>query len=108
MVAMQLADIQPDVIVVADVQGNVSTSRPVGGEWAERLARAVCVASGSTALMTSYVMTAGRARGALVEGTVTRAIEIGRLLLAGGTTADLCAELGATPLITGKIPNSTH
>ncbi|ODU06821.1 MAG: hypothetical protein ABS81_03185 [Pseudonocardia sp. SCN 72-86] len=104
MVSMELASIVPSVIVVADVQGNVVTCRPVSGPWAERLARAVCVASGSTALMTSYVMTAREARGAVIEGSVSAAVRVGELLLAGGcSVADLCVHLGATRLIVGKI-----
>jgi DUF917 family protein len=104
MVSMQLAGLKPDVIVLADVQGNVTTCRPLDGPWAERLARAVCVASGSTALMTSYVMTAAQARGAVIERSVSRAIEVGHLLQRAGTgVAALCETLDATQLITGKI-----
>lgn len=104
MVAMQLALVHPSVIVVADVQGNVVTCRPIDGEWAERLARASCVASGSTALMTSYVMTAAQARGAVIEGSVSAALRVGELLLSGGCTVrDLCAHLTATALVTGRI-----
>jgi DUF917 family protein len=104
MVSMELAGVSPSLIVVADVQGNVTSARPVDGQWAERIARAVCVASGSTALMTSYVMTARQARGAVVEGSVSRALAVGELLQAGGTSVhDLCSHLGASRLITGKI-----
>lgn len=104
MVTMGLAGLTPSLIVLADVQGNVTTARPSSGEWAERIARAVCVAAGSTALMTSYVMTAAQARGAVIEGSVSRALEVGELLLGARAGVDgLCDELGATKLVTGKI-----
>jgi uncharacterized protein len=86
------------------VLGNVTAIRPVEGMWAERLARAVCVASGSTAVMTSYVMTAAQASGSVIEGSMSRAIEIGQLLLRKDTTiAGLCQSLRARQLVSGKI-----
>lgn len=104
MVTMQLAGLQCNLLVIADVLGNVTTVRPVDGRWAERLARAVCVASGSTAMMTSYVMTAGQARGAVIERSVSRAMVVGELLNSrAASMADLCAVLGATEIVTGKI-----
>jgi DUF917 family protein len=105
-----------DLVIMADVAGNVVTIRPVDGLWSERLARAVCVAAGSSALMADYVLTAARARGAVIEGTVTRALEIGRategtsptgVRAAGHSPADplgaLRDRLGAARLITGKL-----
>jgi uncharacterized protein len=104
MVAMQLAGLSPGLLVIADVLGNVTAIRPVEGMWAERLARAVCVASGSTAVMTSYVMTAAQASGSVIEGSMSRAIEIGQLLLRKDTTiAGLCQSLRARQLVSGKI-----
>ncbi len=104
MVSMYVAGLPADLVVMADVVGNVVTIRPVDGLWSERLARAACVASGSSALMADYVLTAARARGVVIEGTVTRALSIGR---ATQDTADplgaLRDTLGAVRLITGKL-----
>lgn len=104
MVSMYVAGLPADLVIMSDVAGNVVTIRPVDGLWSERLARTVCVASGSHALMADYVLTAARARGAVIEGTVTRALAVGR---ATEGTAEplraLRAELGATRLITGKL-----
>jgi DUF917 family protein len=89
---------------MSDIVGNVVTIRPIDGLWSERLARAVCVAAGSHALMADYILTAARARGAVIEGTVTRALEVGRST--EGTAEPLPAlqrELGAARLITGKL-----
>ncbi|MFI9559321.1 DUF917 domain-containing protein [Nonomuraea endophytica] len=104
MVSMYVAGLPADLVIMSDVAGNVVTIRPVDGLWSERLARAVCVAAGSSALMADYVLTAAQARGAVIEGTVTRAIAVGR---ATEQTADplgaLQDELGARRLITGKL-----
>lgn len=104
MVSMYVAGLPADLVIMSDVAGNVVTIRPVDGLWSERLARAVCVAAGSSALMADYVLTAAQARGAVIEGTVTRAIAVGR---STEQTADplgaLQDELGARRLITGKL-----
>jgi DUF917 family protein len=104
MVSMYVAGLPADLVIMTDVAGNVVTIRPVDGLWSERLARAVCVAAGSSALMADYVLTAGQARGAVIEGTVTRALEIGRATEgAADPLAALTAALGAKRLITGKL-----
>ncbi|MEU7001240.1 DUF917 domain-containing protein [Nonomuraea sp. NPDC046570] len=104
MVSMYVAGLPADLVIMSDVVGNVVTIRPVDGLWSERLARAVCVASGSSAMMADYVLTAEQARGAVIEGTVTRAVEIG---LATEHAADPLAALektlGAVRLITGRL-----
>ncbi len=104
MVSMQFAGRPPGLVIVADVLGNLTTMRPTTGEWAERMARAVCVAAGSSATMASYAMTAQAARGAVIEGTVSLALEIGGLL--AGPQRGLHAlleRLGAFSLISGKV-----
>ncbi|MFI7448764.1 DUF917 domain-containing protein [Nonomuraea sp. NPDC049714] len=104
MVSMYVAGLPADLVIMSDIVGNVVTIRPIDGLWSERLARAVCVAAGSHALMADYVITAARARGAVIEGTVTRALEVGRST--EGTAEPLPAlqrELGAARLITGKL-----
>jgi DUF917 family protein len=104
MVAMYVAGLPVNFIVLSDVVGNVSTLRPVDGLWSERLARALCVASGAHSLMADYILTARDARGAVIEGSVTRALAIGGCTDgAADPLAALIAELGAAPLLSGKI-----
>ncbi|SEN62903.1 DUF917 domain-containing protein [Nonomuraea pusilla] len=104
MVSMYVAGLPADLVVMSDVAGNVVTIRPVDGLWSERLARAVCVASGSSALMADYVLTAASARGAVVEGTVGRALAIGRATAGASDPLEaLRQELGAVRLVTGKL-----
>ncbi|WP_285776004.1 DUF917 domain-containing protein [Microtetraspora sp. NBRC 13810] len=104
MVSMYVAGLPAGLLIMTDVVGNVTTIRPVDGLWAEQIARAVCVAAGSSALMADYVLTAEQARGAVIEGTVSRAMAIGRATEdAADPLGALVAELAATRLIGGKI-----
>lgn len=104
MVSMYVAGLPADLVIMSDIVGNVVTIRPIDGLWSERLARAVCVAAGSHALMADYILTAAQARGAIIEGTVTRALEVGRSTEdTAEPLAALQRELGAARLITGKL-----
>lgn len=108
MVSFHVANRPVTVAVLADARGNIATVRPVDGPWSERIARAVCVAMGSSALMADYVMPAARVRGAVIEGSVTRALAIGHAIgRAAATAADPVAALqrvlGATRLIIGRV-----
>jgi DUF917 family protein len=109
MVAMYVAGLPVNVVVLADVQSNVTTVRPVDGLWSERIARAVCVACGASALMADYVLTGAEARGAgtgaaVIEGTVSAALAIGRAVRDGSEPVGALREaLGATVLISGKV-----
>jgi DUF917 family protein len=104
MVSMHVAGLHPDLIVLCDVVGNLVSIRAASGEWAERVARNVTVAFGGTSLMADFVMTAAQARGAIIEGTVTQAMDIGRAMLgADDPVSALIAEVGAARLIEGKV-----
>lgn len=104
MVSMHVAGLHPDLVVLCDVVGSVVSIRPRSGEWAERIARNVTVAFGGTSLMADFVMPAERARGAVIEGSVSRALAIGRAMLAGeDPVSALAAEVSAIHLIDGKV-----
>ncbi|GAA4629123.1 DUF917 domain-containing protein [Actinoallomurus vinaceus] len=104
MVAMYVAGRPVNVVVLADVQGNLTTIRPVDGLWAERIARAVCVACGASALMADYVLTGEEARGSVIEGTVSAALAIGAAVLNSAEPLNALREaLDATVLINGKV-----
>jgi uncharacterized protein len=104
MVSMNAAGVPCDFTVLCDVVGNVIAMKTVDLSWLERHARAVTVASGSLCLGAHYPLTADTIKGAVIEGTVTRAIEVGRALLgASDPVAGLAEVLGADVLITGKV-----
>ena len=104
MVSMNVAGLPVNFIVLADVIGNVTVIRPVNGEWSERLARAVAVASGAHALMADYIVNASEARGAVIDGTVSHAVALGAATTGESEPlAALIDVLSARHLVTGKI-----
>lgn len=105
MVAMNVAGRQIGLVVLGDARGNLVSIRPIDADWGERIARAATTALGSTATEVDYVLRARDARGAVIEGTVTRAIAIGRAVEGAGDhpVAALVSELGAAVLVEGRI-----
>lgn len=104
MIAMNAAGVPCDFAVMSDVVGNVITIRSVDLEWLERHARAITVASGSLCLGAHYPLTTANIAGAVIEGTVSRSIEVGRALLGSpDPVAGVAGALGADVLIRGKI-----
>lgn len=103
MVSMNVARVERDLTVLTDVVGNVSVLRTIGAAWLERHVRAFSVAAGSLCLGAS-IMRAEDIPGAVIENTVSRAIEVGRALHAAGEPVSALTEaLGAETLISGKI-----
>lgn len=106
MVSMNVAGRPHGTVFLADCLGNAAQFEAIDVGWAERLARTTAVAFGGSAVEVDHVLSAADARGALIEGSITRAIEIGRLLRrqgAGGGVRALVDELGASALIEGKV-----
>ncbi|MFL1427000.1 MULTISPECIES: DUF917 domain-containing protein [unclassified Nocardiopsis] len=103
MVAMNVAGVPRNLTVLSDVVGNVTVMRTVDATWLERHVRAFSVAGGSLCLGAS-LLDAGDVPGAVIEGTVSRAIEVGHAMLgAEDPVSALAATLGAAVLISGKI-----
>jgi uncharacterized protein len=97
MVSMNVAGISPGLLLMSDSHGNIATFEPIDADWGERLERATAVVMGGSAIEVGFLMTPEQARGAIIEGTVTQAVEIGRALRAGEGIA------GAIALIEGKV-----
>jgi DUF917 family protein len=104
-VAMHIAGLKPELIVLTDTGGNVVVLHAVSGEWAERLSRSIAVTFGGCATMVDYPMRSARARDVVLHGTVSLAMRIGGAVEAGGEdpVSNLVAELGARRLIDGKV-----
>jgi DUF917 family protein len=104
MMAMNVAGVPCEWAVLSDVVGNVSIMKTIDLHWLERHARALTVASGSICIGAHYPLTAETARGAVVEGTVSASVRVGRALLAADEpVAAVAAELDASVLLVGKI-----
>jgi DUF917 family protein len=104
MISMNVVGLASEFAVMGDVVGNVSVLRTLDMAWLERHARAFTVAAGGIAIGAHYLLTAETAPGAVIEGTVSRAIEVGRRLLAStDPVVDIAHELGADVLVGGKV-----
>ncbi|QCO98427.1 DUF917 domain-containing protein [Arthrobacter sp. 24S4-2] len=104
MISMNVAGISPGTLFLTDAIGNVGSLVTVSPEWSERWARAVCIASGANAVMADYLMTPGEAARATVQGTVSQALSLGRIVQnSQDPITELIAELSAVALISGKI-----
>ncbi len=104
MGSMNVAGLSPDLIVLADERRNVVTLRASDGEWAEALARSVSVVFGGAAAMADYVATVDHVRGAIIEGSVSLALRIGRSVEnAADPVAALVEAVDAVRLIEGKV-----
>jgi DUF917 family protein len=104
MVSMNVAGLPPDLIVIADERDNVVTIRAASGAWAELIARATTDVFGGNAAMADYVMPVGKARGAIVEGSVTQALRIGQAVLdAVDPVGGLLNAVDGVRLVEGKV-----
>ncbi|MFI6291513.1 DUF917 domain-containing protein [Nonomuraea sp. NPDC050790] len=104
MVSMHVAGLTSDLVILADVVGNVAALRPIDAIWSERQARALCVASGASTMMANYLMSGAQARGAVIEGSVSAALDIGRATVGhADPVAALTERLAARRLLDGKI-----
>ena len=90
-------------VVMSDIAGNVSVLRAVDGFWLERHVRANVVASGAISIGAGY-LSPEWAKKALIRGSVSRAIAVGRRLLAArAPVEELADELRASVLVVGKV-----
>ena len=104
MVSMNVVGLRPSLIVISDERDNTVALRPIDGAWAELLARSVTDVFGGSAAMTDFVMPVSDARGAVIEGSVTKALEIGRAVIdADDPVAGLAEAVHAVRLIEGKV-----
>ena len=93
---------------LVDEHGNVVIIKSPDNEWAERLARAVTVASGCHMLIAAYVMTGVQAKAWLIPGVLSLAEQLGKKLRTARTNgtspveAIVQAQNGAL-LFEGKI-----
>lgn len=104
MVTMELAGVAPGPAVLTDERGNVAVLHADDGRWLERLERAVCVEMGGTAQATDYLLEVSQVPGAVIPGSITRALAIGRALEdAAAPVRAVVDAVGASVLVTGKV-----
>lgn len=103
MISMNVAGLACSRVFLVDALGNRATLRPTSSDWAERWGRALCVASGSSAVLCDYVISPADHQ-AVIHGTVSQARRIGRTIRAAAEPLPALARtVGAHVLISGMI-----
>lgn len=107
-----LAGIGAGPVVLADGRGNTLVLRPTDDRWAERLGEGVGADLGGLCAGALYCLETAAARQAVIRGSVSRAIALGRARAAsgGGSRAgsELRDALAATILVRGKVVDLEH
>jgi DUF917 family protein len=80
MVTFTLYGITATPMVMADEKGNALQIDAIDNPWTERIARAVTVQMGGTALIAIYPMVGRRLKEACVKRTFTLAMDVGRII----------------------------
>lgn len=80
MVSFHLDGLKPELVTMADEQGNHVTIRPVNGLWSEKLSRQVTVAMGGSTIVSDYGVDGKQAKKSVIPNTLTLAQKIGELL----------------------------
>jgi len=105
MTTATLAGVSINPVVLTDERANVVKFEAATHEWAERMVRTVVASMGGEASVCLYAMTVAQAKTAAVGGSVSRAMQVGKLLLeaADDPIAALCDSVDGYELIEGKI-----
>ena len=108
MVLPTLSGITASPLAFSDEKGNVGVLQTVDNSWTERIARVACVEMGCSVMISGFPMAGEQARAALVPGSLTQCIEIGRgIVAARQAKADpverTVALLGGRELFAGKV-----
>jgi DUF917 family protein len=108
MVLATLDGIACTPMSIADEKGNTGVLHTIDNKWAESLARSMTVTMGCSAIISNYVMTGAQATKALVHGTLSLCVSIGRAVAAAraehrDAVAAVVDATGGRLLHTGKV-----
>jgi DUF917 family protein len=107
MTTLHLGGISATPMMVVDEKGNTVLLATVDNSWTESLSRNATIVMGGSSMLALYPATAGRMRDHLIHGTLSKAIEIGRILSQPVDRTTRLSELlrytGGRQLFTGKV-----
>lgn len=105
MVTFTLGGIRATPMAMFDDKGNGATFDTISNKWTERLARALTIEMGGSAMVGLYAVTAGQIRDLLIKGSLTMAHRIGCLMQEhGANSARVLAETyGGAILFSGRV-----
>jgi hypothetical protein len=104
--AMHVAGVPASPVVLTDGRDNVLVIRSADDDWAARLARSGAAGLGGVCAAAAYAMPARRARTAVIQGSVSRGVALGRAIDSHqhpvGPPA-IAEAMDATVLIEGRV-----
>ena len=105
MTTASLAGIPISPVAVTDERTNTIVFETIDSPWAETLVRSTVGAFGGSASMGIYPMTVAQARIGAISGSLSRAIEVGRVMseVSADPVDALCEQLDGYRLISGKV-----
>lgn len=108
MVTPTIYGISATPMALADDKGNTALITTVGNLWTERLARALTIEMGCTALIAVFSMSGAQAKESLVPGTLTLAQELGLIVRTAreqgiDPVEGVLRRIGGVRLFAGKV-----
>jgi len=105
MVSFTLGGMQATPMAMMDDKGNGATFDTIDNSWTEKLARALTIEMGGSAMVSLYPVTAGQCRDHLIRGSLTKIHQIGQILASHGANAcqALVETFGGTHLFHGRV-----
>ncbi len=80
MTSFHVRGLKATPMVLVDEKGNSLVIDAIDNPWTERLARTTTVAMGGASIIALYPMTGRQAKDTMVRGTMSKAMDLGRLL----------------------------
>ena len=105
MVSFTLGGIKATPMAMFDDKGNGATFDTISNKWTERLARALTIEMGGSAMVGLYVVTAGQIRDLLIKGSLSKALRMGQIMAEHGAGAAgvLAQTFGGAILFQGRV-----
>ena len=105
MVTLTLGGMGATPMAMVDDKGNGATFDTISNQWTEKLARALTIEMGGSAMVSLYPILAGPSRPYLIEGSLSTALDMGRILdeHKSGAAHALADTYGGRVLFTGRV-----
>ncbi|MEP4195798.1 MAG: DUF917 domain-containing protein [Aliishimia sp.] len=105
MVSFTLGGIQATPMAMFDEKGNGATFTTISNTWTEKLARAITIEMGGSAIVALYPVTAEQARNNMIKGSLSQIHRIGQLMTEHGSnaTAAIAEDQGGVILFQGRV-----
>lgn len=108
MVTPTIYGISATPMALVDEKGNTALITTIGNRWTERLARALTIEMGCTALIAAFSMSGAQLKESMVPGTLTLAQELGRIVRTAreghlDPVDGILRRIGGVKLFAGKV-----